>query len=129
MWPFSYIAYCFKRLFNSNVGIIIFVVLMVYFVRSGMLWRIVRKILETLSLFRRRSTPLSFGGDGLSSGQLDGGRAAWELRKDCVGVYSIQGRRPHMEDRFNVVELEQIDTSIYGVFDGHGGQVTFAYNM
>ena len=51
-------------------------------------------------------------------------KASWELRKDNVGVYAIQGRRPHMEDRFNVVtELEHTDTSIYGIFDGHGGEV------
>ena len=29
-----------------------------------------------------------------------------------------------MEDRFNVVNnLEHTDTSIYGIFDGHGGEV------
>ncbi len=51
-------------------------------------------------------------------------KASWELRKGYVGVYAIQGRRPHMEDRFNVVnDLEHTDTSIYGIFDGHGGEV------
>jgi len=41
-----------------------------------------------------------------------------------VGVYAIQGRRLYMEDRFNVVSrLENTDTSIYGIFDGHGGEV------
>ena len=51
-------------------------------------------------------------------------KASWELRKDAVGVYAIQGRRPHMEDRFNVVnDLEHTNTSIYGIFDGHGGEV------
>ena len=29
-----------------------------------------------------------------------------------------------MEDRFNVVnDLERTETSIYGIFDGHGGEV------
>ena len=56
-------------------------------------------------------------------------RAVWELKRDNVGVYSIQGRRPHMEDRYNVVTgLQETTTtanaSIYGVFDGHGGEVT-----
>ena len=51
-------------------------------------------------------------------------KASWELRKGNVGVYAIQGRRPHMEDRFNVVnDLEHTNTSIYGIFDGHGGEV------
>ena len=52
-------------------------------------------------------------------------KASWELRKDHVGVFAIQGRRPHMEDRFNVVtDLEHTNTSIYGIFDGHGGEVS-----
>lgn len=52
-------------------------------------------------------------------------KASWELRKDRVGAYAIQGRRPHMEDRFNVItDLEHTNTSIYGVFDGHGGEVS-----
>lgn len=51
-------------------------------------------------------------------------RASWELRRDNVGVFAIQGRRPHMEDRFNVVSnLENTGASIYGIFDGHGGEV------
>ncbi|XP_041357070.1 protein phosphatase 1L-like [Gigantopelta aegis] len=50
-------------------------------------------------------------------------KASWELRKENVAVFAIQGRRPHMEDRFNVVnDLEHTDTSIYGMFDGHGGE-------
>lgn len=51
-------------------------------------------------------------------------KASWELRKGNVATYAIQGRRPHMEDRFNVVnDLEHTETSIYGIFDGHGGEV------
>ena len=51
-------------------------------------------------------------------------KASWELKKENVAVFAIQGRRPHMEDRFNVViDLEHTDTSIYGIFDGHGGEV------
>ncbi len=51
-------------------------------------------------------------------------KASWELKKGNVGVFAIQGRRPHMEDRFNVVNnLEHTQTSIYGIFDGHGGEV------
>jgi len=51
-------------------------------------------------------------------------RASWQLKKSNVAVYAIQGRRPHMEDRFNIVtDLEHTNTSIYGIFDGHGGEV------
>jgi len=53
-------------------------------------------------------------------------RASWDLQRDNVGVFAIQGRRPYMEDRFNVVnQLEHTDTSIYGIFDGHGGEVFY----
>ena len=54
-------------------------------------------------------------------------KASWELRKGNIGLYAIQGRRQHMEDRFNVVDdLEHTGsgTSIYGIFDGHGGEVS-----
>ena len=62
--------------------------------------------------------------DGESRVNAQRTRASWELRRDNVGVFAIQGRRPYMEDRFNVVsELEHTDTSIYGIFDGHGGEV------
>lgn len=52
-------------------------------------------------------------------------RATWELVKDNVGVYALQGRRATMEDRFTFVNrLEASSTSLYGVFDGHGGEVS-----
>ena len=87
------------------------------------LWRVVNYFRAALAVVRRAGPlSLSFGFDGNEpTGRLD--RASWELRKDTIGVYSIQGRRPHMEDRFNVVDLEQINASIYGVYDGHGGEV------
>lgn len=48
---------------------------------------------------------------------------AWEAKKGNAAVYAIQGRRPHMEDRFNIVyDLEHTKSSIYGIFDGHGGE-------
>ncbi|XP_067668505.1 protein phosphatase 1L-like [Haliotis asinina] len=50
-------------------------------------------------------------------------KASWESKKENVAVFAIQGRRPHMEDRFNIViDLEHTRTSIYGIFDGHGGE-------
>ena len=48
----------------------------------------------------------------------------WQLLRGNTGVFAIQGKRPYMEDRFNVVQdWEHTKTSIYGVFDGHGGEV------
>lgn len=52
-------------------------------------------------------------------------KATWELVKENVGVYALQGRRGTMEDRFTFVnKLERSCTSLYGVFDGHGGDVS-----
>lgn len=52
---------------------------------------------------------------------------AWELQKDLAAAYALQGRRPHMEDRFNIVsDIEQTGISLFGIFDGHGGEVNIA---
>lgn len=51
-----------------------------------------------------------------------------ELTEGIVGVYALQGRRGTMEDRFSV--MQEVDVggaskpSFYGVYDGHGGQVS-----
>ena len=54
----------------------------------------------------------------------------WELRSSSVSVFSIQGRRDHMEDRFEVLAdpVNRSHPSIFGVFDGHGGEVTLTLN-
>uniref|UniRef100_A0A673B7W7 Protein phosphatase 1L n=1 Tax=Sphaeramia orbicularis TaxID=375764 RepID=A0A673B7W7_9TELE len=48
----------------------------------------------------------------------------WELKSNNVAVYSIQGRRDHMEDRFEVLTdiVNKSHPSIFGIFDGHGGE-------
>uniref|UniRef100_A0A3B5AE81 Protein phosphatase 1L n=1 Tax=Stegastes partitus TaxID=144197 RepID=A0A3B5AE81_9TELE len=48
----------------------------------------------------------------------------WELKSNNVAVYSIQGRRDHMEDRFEVLAdiVNKSHPSIFGIFDGHGGE-------
>uniref|UniRef100_A0A3Q2W8C2 Protein phosphatase 1L n=4 Tax=Haplochromini TaxID=319058 RepID=A0A3Q2W8C2_HAPBU len=48
----------------------------------------------------------------------------WEFKSNNVAVYSIQGRRDHMEDRFEVLTdiVNKSHPSIFGVFDGHGGE-------
>lgn len=49
----------------------------------------------------------------------------WEFKSHNVAVYSIQGRRDHMEDRFEVLTdlPNKTHPSIFGIFDGHGGEV------
>ena len=62
--------------------------------------------------------------------QNDDVKPYWHFSYRNVGVYAIQGRRAEMEDRFNVVvELQQSNTSLYGIFDGHGGQVFLITSM
>ncbi|XP_074498334.1 protein phosphatase, Mg2+/Mn2+ dependent, 1Lb [Sebastes fasciatus] len=48
----------------------------------------------------------------------------WEFKSHNVAVYSIQGRRDHMEDRFEVLSdvVNKSHPSIFGIFDGHGGE-------
>lgn len=49
----------------------------------------------------------------------------WDFKNNNVAVYSIQGRRDHMEDRFEVLTdiTNKSHPSIFGIFDGHGGEV------
>ncbi len=44
---------------------------------------------------------------------------------DTCGVFSIQGRRPTMEDATVVTEVD--NKKFYGVFDGHGGDTASAF--
>lgn len=55
----------------------------------------------------------------------------WEFKSHNVAVYSIQGRRDHMEDRFEVLTdtVNKTHPSIFGVFDGHGGEVSGCVKM
>ncbi len=55
----------------------------------------------------------------------------WQYKSSSAAVYSIQGRRDHMEDRFHILTdaLNQSHTDIYGVFDGHGGEVNICLSV
>jgi len=123
MWPIPYIMHIIKRSSSEITGLILIVSLL-YLIKIGMLWKVLNYLRAAFAMVRRRTGPLSLSFGVVNDEppeRLD--RASWELRKETIGVYSIQGRRPHMEDRFNVVDLEQNNTSIYGVYDGHGGEV------
>ena len=50
-------------------------------------------------------------------------RDTWELIKGNCCVYALKGRRPKMEDRFSVIVDKESGISLFGVFDGHGGEV------
>ncbi|XP_065137777.1 protein phosphatase, Mg2+/Mn2+ dependent, 1Lb [Paramisgurnus dabryanus] len=53
----------------------------------------------------------------------------WEFRSPTAAVYSIQGKRDHMEDRFHILTdtINRSHPDIFGIFDGHGGEAAAEY--
>lgn len=51
-----------------------------------------------------------------------GDAASWEVDGDDAAVFAIQGRRAKMEDRYQLVSDPENGISLYGIFDGHGGE-------
>jgi len=103
------------------------VILLTWFFVKGYLFQIARKArhgLETTIATKVEQIANQFD-DALTVSYR---KATWELVKDNVGVYALQGRRATMEDRFTFVnKLEHTNTSLYGVFDGHGGEVSHLF--
>ncbi|XP_076063278.1 uncharacterized protein LOC143038144 isoform X2 [Oratosquilla oratoria] len=62
---------------------------------------------------------------------LSNDNITWNLTEGIVGVYSLQGRRGNMEDRFcvkqNIDVGDNRKISFFGVYDGHGGQFAAEY--
>lgn len=54
-------------------------------------------------------------------------RRSWEAKAERAGVFALQGRRPRMEDRFSILSDKPHNLHLYGVFDGHGGEVASEY--
>ncbi|XP_063703439.1 protein phosphatase 1L [Culicoides brevitarsis] len=50
-------------------------------------------------------------------------RESWEKRTDAAAVYAVMGRRPSMEDRFVLEQINGTDVNFFAIFDGHGGQM------
>lgn len=54
--------------------------------------------------------------------------SSWEYKAGNVAVFAVQGRRPHMEDRFVINEnIKNTGVSLFAVFDGHGGDFAAEY--
>lgn len=53
----------------------------------------------------------------------------WQLRSGAAAVYSIQGRREHMEDRFHILTdtRNRSHPAIFSIYDGHGGEAAAEY--
>ncbi|ELU03028.1 hypothetical protein CAPTEDRAFT_175582 [Capitella teleta] len=113
-----------RRYFLNPEAIILtlfFILLYYYFFHSDKVWNVFERVRVRLELkWAGQFDRVPSNGERTITSEKS--KASWELIKDNVGVYAIQGRRPHMEDRFNVItNLEHTNTSIYGIFDGHGG--------
>lgn len=65
---------------------------------------------------RLRRSQLTFG--------IDINSSSWEHKVGNVAAFAVQGRRPHMEDRFVIKDnINNTGLSMFAVFDGHGGTV------
>ncbi|XP_074657767.1 protein phosphatase 1L-like [Tubulanus polymorphus] len=108
---------------QSLLTLLTIIVIYALFRQRSTFWSTIKKLRSKL---RFSSTSSASSTDADDSADLTRKtKASWELRKGNVGMYAIQGRRATMEDRFNVVTADQLEhtgTSIYGIFDGHGGQ-------
>lgn len=114
-----------RYIFSPEAFVLLLLLLVVYnsVFHVKPLWRFIQRAKVNIQLkWRGQYDNISnFPGAAENEGA---NKVSWELKKDNVAIYAIQGRRPHMEDRFNVVnDLEHTKTSIYGIFDGHGGEV------
>ena len=123
----SYITKGLKKYLLNTEAIILFmfvVSIYYYMFHAESVWNFLERVKIKIALkLSGKYDKLPSNGDRDLT--IEKSKASWELKKGNVGVFAIQGRRPHMEDRFNVVnDLEHTDTSIYGIFDGHGGEVS-----
>jgi len=121
----TFLRFLWNRYINLETFAAILVLCLIYrfVIRSDAFYEFLGRFMVKLELkFTGKYDHVPVDGESVVTAQKT--RASWELKKGNVGVYAIQGRRPHMEDRFNVVtQLEHTGTSIYGIFDGHGGEV------
>ena len=123
----SYIWRMTRRYVLSPESFFVIVILIVLYNTVVNFAPILQKAKQKLS-FKFSPAPIFKKTDEPSSENLywpsDPSKTSWEYKGKSVSVYSIQGRRPHMEDRFHVMEQENgTKHSIYAIYDGHGGDV------
>jgi hypothetical protein len=113
---------------ESFILIVLLVVLYNTFVNVPPLWRRAKQKLGIPS----RNFIYQSGSSSQRSDDLywpsDPNRFSWDFKSSNVAAYSIQGRRPHMEDRFRI-HNNGSEVSLYGIFDGHGGDVSSFFNL
>jgi protein phosphatase 1L len=115
-------------LLKPEVFIVTFVsiVLLVYLQTANNLWG--RPVIARLQNGLSKSTyscTRQLLGKTIKSSSSD---SSWCTVGEKAAVFAIQGRRPHMEDRFVLAEnFGESGVSLFAVFDGHGGEVFLAH--
>ncbi|XP_014217466.1 protein phosphatase 1L [Copidosoma floridanum] len=115
-------TYCFKPELMVTCLIIILVFIYVRLIDP---WSqtALQKIQSSLKQATSKISKFQFLVNNASSKKAD-----WELLKDNVAVYALQGHRAHMEDRFVInKDITDSGVSLFAVFDGHGGQFAANY--
>ncbi|CAB3373634.1 Hypothetical predicted protein [Cloeon dipterum] len=99
---------------------LISIVLLVYLQTANNLWG--RPVIARLQNGLSRST---FSCPQLLSKTIKSSNdSSWCTVGQKAAVFAIQGRRPHMEDRFVLAEdFGDSGISLFAVFDGHGGEL------
>ena len=55
----------------------------------------------------------------------DGG--TWRWKHQNLSFFACRGQRPYMEDRMHYMNDPYNNLSIFSIFDGHGGPVSFCF--
>lgn len=111
----------FLRKYVFTVESLLFIGLLIFLYHSSSIWQYI------LSKGKQNDHDIGINENPIHHEHISPpeqlGRVAWELQKELAAAYALQGRRPHMEDRFNIVsDLEQTGIYLFGIFDGHGGE-------
>lgn len=53
---------------------------------------------------------------------------SYQVKQGNLGIYAIRGRRAKMEDMFDYVDqIDKLGIELFGVFDGHGSDVSISH--
>ena len=95
---------------------------------SGVLANRVHKLSQHASWIRFLSPVRSLDSSERLSFFTSGLQDCSHVRQGNVGVYAIRGRRGNMEDMYDYVdEIDRLGVELFGVFDGHGSDVSVCY--
>lgn len=100
-----------------------------YFFHTDEVKTIVRSSRDAVTMVKGKVAEMmmlqDLAGEGLHVNDAEFSKT-WGFKDQNVAVFSIQGRRDHMEDRFEVLTdlANRSHPSLFAIFDGHGGEVS-----